>query len=109
MNYFEPELRDRLAAEYALGTLRGLARRRFERLLSGNAALRDLVKDWELRVNLLAESAPVVIRRRTCGSRSPSGSRRCRRPWAEAGSIGCGTTSASGAAPARWPAPPRRP
>jgi anti-sigma-K factor RskA len=60
MNYFEPELRDRLAAEYALGTLRGLARRRFERLLSGNAALRDLVKDWELRVNLLAESAPVV-------------------------------------------------
>lgn len=60
MNYAHPELRDRLAAEYALGTLRGLARRRFERLLPGNAGLRDLVKDWELRVNLLAESAPVV-------------------------------------------------
>jgi anti-sigma-K factor RskA len=60
MKYAHPELRDRLAAEYALGTLCGLARRRFERLLPGNAGLRDLVKDWELRVNLLAESAPVV-------------------------------------------------
>jgi anti-sigma-K factor RskA len=60
MNYLDPELRDRLAAEYALGTLRGLARRRFERLLSGNAGLRDLVNEWELRVNLLAESAQVV-------------------------------------------------
>lgn len=60
MNYADPELRDRLAAEYALGTLRGPARRRFERLLPGNARLRDLVQDWEQRVNLLAESAPAV-------------------------------------------------
>ena len=60
MNYADPELRDRLAAEYALGTLRGPARRRFERLLSGDARLRDLAEDWELRVNLLAESAPAV-------------------------------------------------
>jgi anti-sigma-K factor RskA len=60
MNYADPDLRDRLAAEYALGTLRGPARRRFERLLSGNANLRDLAEDWELRVNLLAESAPAV-------------------------------------------------
>ncbi len=60
MNYAHPELRDRLAAEYALGTLRGPARRRFERLLAADAGLRDLVEDWELRVNLLAESAPAV-------------------------------------------------
>jgi anti-sigma-K factor RskA len=60
MNYADPELRDRLAAEYALGTLRGPARRRFERLLSGDARLRDLAEDWELRVNLLAESTPGV-------------------------------------------------
>jgi anti-sigma-K factor RskA len=60
MNYADPELRDRLAAEYALGTLRGPARRRFERLLPGDARLRDLAEDWELRVNLLAESAPAV-------------------------------------------------
>jgi anti-sigma-K factor RskA len=60
MNYGHPELRDRLAAEYALGTLRGPARRRFERLLAGDPELRDLVQAWEMRVNLLAESAPAV-------------------------------------------------
>jgi anti-sigma-K factor RskA len=60
MNYADPELHDRLAAEYALGTLRGPARRRFVRLLSDDAYLRDLAEDWELRLNLLAESAPEV-------------------------------------------------
>ena len=43
MNYTDPELRDRLAAEYALGTLRGPARKRFERLLADDRGLRDLV------------------------------------------------------------------
>lgn len=60
MNYADPELRDRLAAEYALGALRGLERRRFERLLSGDRDLRALVEEWELRLNLLGESAPAV-------------------------------------------------
>ncbi len=60
MKYEHPELRDRLAAEYALGTLRGAARRRFERVLAADRSLRDLVQDWELRLNLLAESAPAV-------------------------------------------------
>jgi anti-sigma-K factor RskA len=60
MNYADPDLFDRLAAEYALGTLRGPARRRFERLLSGDAHLRDSAENWELRVNLLGESAPAV-------------------------------------------------
>jgi anti-sigma-K factor RskA len=60
MNYADPELRDQLAAEYALGTMSGPERRRFERLLSGDRDLRDLVQDWELRLNLLAESAPAV-------------------------------------------------
>jgi anti-sigma-K factor RskA len=58
MNYANPELRDRLAAEYALGTLSGPVRRRFERLLSGDRDLADLVSEWELRLNLLAERAP---------------------------------------------------
>ena len=60
MKYDHPELRQRLAAEYALGTLRGLARRRFERVLASDPALREQVQDWELRLNLLAESAPAV-------------------------------------------------
>src|SRR5262249_7326943 len=50
----------RLAAEYALGTLRGRARRRFERLLADDADLRRLVEGWELRLNTLAETAPAV-------------------------------------------------
>ena len=60
MNYADPDLRDRLAAEYALGTLSGPPRRRFEQLLSDDPTLRDLTEDWELRLNLLAESAPAV-------------------------------------------------
>ena len=60
MNYGNPELRERLSAEYALGTLRGLARRRFERLMADDAALRRQVEAWELRLNALAESAPAI-------------------------------------------------
>jgi anti-sigma-K factor RskA len=60
MNHVDPELRDQLAAEYALGTLSDSDRHHFERLLSGDHELRDLVEDWERRLNLLVESAPAV-------------------------------------------------
>jgi anti-sigma-K factor RskA len=60
MNVADPELRDLMAAEYVLGTLSGADRRRFERLLSGDRDLRDLVEHWELKLNPLADSvAPV--------------------------------------------------
>ena len=60
MSYAAPQLREALAAEYALGTLSGPDRRRFERLMSRDRDLRDLVQDWELRLNVLAESVPPV-------------------------------------------------
>jgi anti-sigma-K factor RskA len=48
-------LRDRLAAEYALGTLRGGARRRFETWLRDDRLLRAAVADWQGRLAALAE------------------------------------------------------
>jgi anti-sigma-K factor RskA len=60
MDYSRPELADRLAAEYAAGTLRGPARRRFESLLPAHPALRDATRAWEERLMpLTAAIAPV--------------------------------------------------
>jgi anti-sigma-K factor RskA len=59
MKYDNPELRRQLAAEYALGTLRGSARRRFERLLVRDPELQSLVTLWEERLAGMAwASAP---------------------------------------------------
>ncbi|MGI4848721.1 MAG: anti-sigma factor [Janthinobacterium lividum] len=52
---------DRLAAEYTLGTLKGGARRRFEKAILGNAAVRRAVAQWHDRLQPLAEfAAPVA-------------------------------------------------
>jgi anti-sigma-K factor RskA len=58
MNYTDPRLREMLASEYVLGTLRGRARRRFEHLLQRDAGLRVTVQGWESRLNPLAETLP---------------------------------------------------
>ncbi len=50
MDYGRPELADRLAADYAVGTMRGAARRRFESLLPAHAALRHATLDWNDRL-----------------------------------------------------------
>ena len=60
MNYERPELLDRLASEYALGTLRGRALRRFERLLRDSGPARAAVEEWNVRLGKLASVVPAV-------------------------------------------------
>jgi anti-sigma-K factor RskA len=56
----DPETRDLLAATYVLGTLRGAARRRFERELARDPALRRSVIQWEGRLDPLDAGLPDV-------------------------------------------------
>ncbi len=60
MDYGRPQLADRLAAEYVLGTLRGPARRRLERLLPAHPALREAVAQWQQRLQPLAAGVEPV-------------------------------------------------
>jgi anti-sigma-K factor RskA len=60
-SYKSPALRERLAAEYVLGTLRGRARARFESLQRYDPALRGLVADWEARITPLAVAAGEIV------------------------------------------------
>jgi anti-sigma-K factor RskA len=61
MNYQHPQLLDELAAQYVLGTLRGPARRRFERYCAGNVAALHAVRRWEDRlVDMVAGAVPVA-------------------------------------------------
>ena len=54
------ELQERLAAEYALGTLRGRARQRFRRWMAEDSAIADAAMQWELRLApMSAAIAPV--------------------------------------------------
>lgn len=46
----KPHLRELLAAQYALGTLRGRARRRFERWLADDPGLQVMVHVWQDRL-----------------------------------------------------------
>lgn len=60
MDYSRPDMADRLAAEYVMGTLHGAARRRFESLLPAHPTLRRAKADWERRLLQLSEVAPAV-------------------------------------------------
>lgn len=63
MRYENPELRSQLAAEYALGLLVGPARRRFERLLAREPALREQLRFWNERfAEIAAGLRPVAPR-----------------------------------------------
>ncbi|MEK8032038.1 anti-sigma factor [Ideonella sp. DXS29W] len=58
MNYLHPPRLEALARDYAVGTLRGRARRRFERVLADSAVARQAVGAWQDRLGRLAEVVP---------------------------------------------------
>lgn len=60
MNYLRPDLLNHLARGYALGTLRGAARRRFAKLLASSREARQSVDSWNEQLNSLAVSIPPV-------------------------------------------------
>lgn len=58
MNINRSPLREQLAGAYVLGTLRGPARKRFERAMQDSAELRDSVLFWEQALAPLLFAAP---------------------------------------------------
>lgn len=55
-----PDLIDRLAAEYALGTLRGRARRRLKALADSSDAVHQAIQAWQRRLDAMAELGHAV-------------------------------------------------
>ena len=60
MNYLRPELLDRLAAAFALGTLKPRAARRFARVVRQSRTAQQAVDAWHKHLNQLAVSVPSV-------------------------------------------------
>jgi anti-sigma-K factor RskA len=83
MNYRRPELRDRLAAEYVLGTLHGRARARLQQLLRDDLLLQARVAFWEQKLMPMASplwaAAPSAKLWRAIAARVAP--REARRPW----------------------------
>lgn len=55
-----PELIDRLAAEYVLGSMRGAARRRFADHARRNPAIQTAISRWEAHLTPLASRVPAI-------------------------------------------------
>jgi anti-sigma-K factor RskA len=60
MNYQSEKLKNALAAEYVLGTLRGPARQRFQKLMMEFPLISDATQTWEQHLNGLGQKIPPV-------------------------------------------------
>lgn len=96
MNYEQTDLQEQLAGAYVVGTLRGPARARFERVCAGSQNLRAAVCRWEARLMpLLRGLAPITPGRHVWKRISRRISRRVVRPtlgaaawrWAVVGAL----------------------
>lgn len=58
--YQKPELYERLAMEYVLGTLKGQARSRFEKLMDVHPFIRVVVNEYDAKFATLVEKLPEV-------------------------------------------------
>lgn len=58
MNYSTIEIKHQLAARYVIGSMRGSARKRFQRLLMTIPSLRDEVAFWEEHLYALTDTVP---------------------------------------------------
>ena len=60
MKFADQALRDKVAAEYVLGTMSTRARRRFDVYLRANPQLRKAVSQWEFKLIALADAVPPI-------------------------------------------------
>jgi len=95
----KPELQERLAAEYALGTLRGGARARFKRWMREDAALARAVGEWQGRLAPMAQSVaprrpPARLWREIEARLGPAAPARRAFFWRGLGLVGSGAVAA---------------
>lgn len=60
MRYRDSQVQEQLAREYVLGTMSAAVRRRFQRLLHADAGLQAHVREWEQRLQPLADGVPAL-------------------------------------------------
>jgi anti-sigma-K factor RskA len=60
MNYQSENLKNALAAEYVLGTLRGPARQRFQKLMMQYPLISEATQTWEQHLNGLGQKIPPI-------------------------------------------------
>jgi anti-sigma-K factor RskA len=64
LRYQDPKLQDLLAANYVIGTLRGQARKRFEKLMQQDSNIAQRVRQWESKLQTVHAVTPSVAPQR---------------------------------------------